>query len=50
MKSNYDYCIVGAGPSGLTAAYKLLKEGKNVVLIERDSRVGELAKSHDYGG
>ena len=31
MKSNYDYCIVGAGPSGLTAAYKLLKEGKNVV-------------------
>ena len=50
MKSNYDYCIVGAGPSGLTAAYKLLKENKSVVLIERDSRVGGLAKSHDYGG
>jgi len=50
MKSKYDYCIVGAGPSGLTAAYKLLKAGKTVVLVERDDRVGGLAKSHDYDG
>lgn len=46
---DYDYCIVGAGPSGLTAAYRLLQAGKRVLLIERDSRVGGLAKSHTYG-
>ena len=50
MKLKYDYCIVGAGPSGLTAAYKLLKEGKSVVLIERENRIGGLAKSYDYDG
>ena len=46
----FDFCIVGAGPSGLTAAYQLLKAGKSVVLIERDNRTGGLAKSHNYGG
>ncbi len=46
----YDYCIVGAGPSGLTLAYKLLKGGGNVVVIERDNRVGGLAKSYNYDG
>ena len=50
MKKHYDYCIVGAGPSGLTAAYKLLKADKTVALIERDDRVGGLAKSYDYEG
>ncbi|MBF0331642.1 MAG: FAD-dependent oxidoreductase [Candidatus Omnitrophica bacterium] len=47
---NSDFCIVGAGPSGLTAAYKLLKAGKSIVLVERDSRAGGVAKSHNYGG
>ena len=41
----YDYCVVGGGPSGLTVAYKLLKAGKKVLMIERDSRIGGLAKS-----
>ena len=50
MNTQYDYCIVGAGPSGLTAAYKLLQEGKSVVVVERDSRIGGLAKSYDYDG
>ncbi len=48
--SIHDICIVGAGPSGLTLAYQLLKAGKKVVCIERDKRVGGLAKSYDYGG
>jgi len=46
----YDYCVVGAGPSGLTIAYNLLKAKKSVVLIERDNRVGGLAKSHNFAG
>ena len=34
-----DICIVGAGIAGLTTAYFLLKEGKDVVVIDRE-RVG----------
>src|SRR5574341_2439399 len=48
--SHYDYCVVGAGPSGLTAAYKLLQGGQKVLIIERDARLGGLAKSHNSNG
>ena len=41
--------VVGAGPSGLTIAYELLKSGHEVTLIERDQRVGGLSKSYRYG-
>ena len=47
---NYDFCIVGAGPSGLTTAYHLLKAGKKVLIIERGDRVGGLGKSYKYDG
>ena len=47
---NYDYCIVGAGPSGLSLAYKLLEAGRSVVMIERNSRSGGLSKSYNYDG
>lgn len=33
----YDCIIVGAGPSGSTAAYHLAKQGHSVLLIERES-------------
>jgi len=48
--THYDFGIVGAGPTGLALAYQLLKGGASVLLIERDDRIGGLAKSHDYGG
>lgn len=50
MNKNHDFCVVGAGPSGLTLAYKLLQAGKTVLLIERNDRVGGLAKSYNYQG
>jgi len=36
----YDYTIIGAGPSGLTCAYYLSKKGKKVLLIDRNETVG----------
>jgi len=50
MSEIYDFCIVGSGPSGLTCAYKLLKENKKIIMIERDERAGGLAKSYNYNG
>lgn len=47
---SHDYCIVGAGPAGLTLAYHLVQAGQRVVMIERDARAGGLAKSYDYDG
>ena len=48
--SHYDYCIVGAGVSGLTTAYHLLKGNQKVLIIERDDRIGGLGKSYNYDG
>lgn len=42
--------ILGAGPAGLAAAYTLSKLGQPVVVVERDSRVGGLAKSFQREG
>lgn len=42
--------ILGAGPAGLAAAYTLTQQGQSVVVVERDSRVGGLAKSIEYQG
>jgi len=35
-----DYCVVGAGFAGLTAARRLLDRGKSITLIEARDRVG----------
>tara|TARA_Y100001935_G_C17148942_1_gene429441 strand:- start:16 stop:555 length:540 start_codon:yes stop_codon:yes gene_type:complete len=50
MSEIFDYCIVGSGPSGLTCSYELLKDNKKILIIERDSRSGGLAKSYNYDG
>ncbi len=36
-KVQADVCIVGAGLTGLTTAYYLSKEGKKVIILEKDS-------------
>src|ERR1044071_7302045 len=40
MNYDYDYVIVGAGPSGLTLAWYLANYGKKILLIEREKEIG----------
>lgn len=37
---NYDYCIIGTGPTGLTLAWYLAKYKKKVLLIDKESTIG----------
>lgn len=43
-----DVVIIGAGVSGLTAAYFLTQKGFKVTLVEKESRIGGLARSFQY--
>jgi len=43
------YVIVGAGVAGLTAAYKLLEKGHEVIILEKKSDIGGLSRSFRYG-
>ncbi len=45
-----DVVVVGGGVSGLVAAAQLEQEGKHVVLIESENRVGGAAVSETLGG
>ena len=40
--------IIGAGPAGLAAAIELANHGKDFTLIEKQSRVGGLAKTYEF--
>jgi protoporphyrinogen oxidase len=42
--------ILGAGPAGLAAAYKLTKNKQSVVVLEKDRQVGGMSKTIDYNG
>ena len=44
-----DALILGAGPAGLTAGFKLSEAGKKVILIEKNDRVGGLARTLSFG-
>ncbi len=37
---NYDYIIVGAGPSGLTLAYYLGKLNKRCLIVDKQNTIG----------
>jgi protoporphyrinogen oxidase len=41
--------ILGAGPSGMAAAFELHKVGKSFILVEKTDQVGGLAKTLQYG-
>ncbi len=50
MSEPSEIYVLGAGPAGMAAAYTLTKQNQPVVVIERDSQVGGLAKSIGYQG
>ncbi len=42
--------IVGAGPAGLTCAYALSKQGIGPLVVEKNHRVGGIARTENLGG
>ena len=47
---NFDFVIIGAGPAGLAAAISAHKNGADVVLIEREARLGGILKQCIHDG
>ena len=45
-----DFVVLGAGPAGLGAAFRLASRGFRVVVLERQDRVGGLAGSFEVAG
>jgi protoporphyrinogen oxidase len=46
-----DTLIIGAGPAGLTTAYRLAKAGHGVLVIEQDKHyVGGISRTVSYKG
>ena len=48
MKNKKKIIVLGSGPTGLITAWKLLEEGFNVVIIEKNSITGGLCRSWKY--
>src|SRR4029077_3924095 len=44
------FVVIGAGPAGLTAAYKLLELGHTPTVLEKSSVVGGLSRTERYHG
>ena len=42
--------IIGAGPAGLTAAWELIKKDASVVVFEKYSLFGGIARTEEYKG
>ncbi len=43
-------CIIGAGPAGLAAGFRLTKKNKKVIVLEKEKLVGGLAKTINWNG
>jgi protoporphyrinogen oxidase len=42
--------VIGAGPAGLTAAYELVRQGYQPIVVEKAGQVGGLARTEIYRG
>ena len=50
MNTKYDVVVVGAGVSGLLSALSLSKEGKSVLVLEKEGYVGGVCRSYKVQG
>ncbi len=48
--TDYDVCVIGAGPAGLAAALAAHEKGKRVLLIERAARMGGILNQCIHDG
>ncbi|MFQ5627735.1 MAG: protoporphyrinogen oxidase [bacterium] len=46
----YDVCIIGAGITGLTLAYRLKKAGLQVAVLEKQPRAGGVIRTETFDG
>ena len=44
MKDKYDVIIIGDGPAGLASAISSKQQGADVLLIERENKLGGILK------
>lgn len=49
-KKHVDVIIIGAGLTGLTAAYYLLKQGLDVTILEKNNRIGGVIETINENG
>jgi phytoene dehydrogenase-like protein len=47
MSARYDFIVIGAGHNGLTAAAKLAKAGRKVLVLERRANIGGAASTEE---
>jgi len=51
LSRSVETLVIGAGPAGLTAAYSLAKQGRDVLVLERDpTQVGGISHTTSYKG
>ena len=47
---NRDIVVIGAGLTGLTTAYHLRKQGRDVLVIEKENRIGGQIRTYSEKG